>query len=342
MGDQHKPLKDLSQSEATEFVDHYADEYRSVLTVRETRDFQTGAVAIFEKPDGDRVIMIINSGLRTEKPGAGDGKTGLVQTGPYQKTIGGKKYAYTRDSDGNEVIYDPKTSNDHHAEPKLIAFEESSGYKLVAAAPTRGCCGDCQTDMKERYGEEGFKKMVPDHRQSPEAFNRHRAEIEAAQKNQPNAVATKPDGGQADNTGSDLPPAVSPGNKPPGQAPDHLEFIDQPRDGFLPQPPSAESYVERAGMSEFINQPRDGFLPQPPSGGSYVEPAGMSEFINQPRDGFLPLSDNAGGNNKGAPAALPPTIADNKAPAGGANVANSSVANEGASAAGALFQNGPR
>ncbi len=199
-----KKFKQMSQADLVKLVDHLADEYRAVITIDEYFDAQTGACAVIQKEGGGpdtRKLVQMNSGYSTERRAkvADDiratfdwGKDNsyetkihgeLVEPGPLKKQSKKQKSAYTKAKDGSHIPYDPEmkvgpggelTALEHHAEMKLLRWAKANGHEVVALAPTRGCCANCQhTLQKSLGGEERFRAVVPANRQTPEAFNQY-------------------------------------------------------------------------------------------------------------------------------------------------------------------------
>jgi hypothetical protein len=199
-----KKFKQMSRTDLVKLVDHLADEYRAVMTIDEYFDAQTGACAVIQKKGGGqdtRKLVQMNSGYSTETraKAAEDIRTTfdwakehsyetkkhgeLVEPGPFQKQSKKQKSAYTKAGDGSHIPYDPKmkigpdgelAALEHHAEMKILRWAESNGYEVIALAPTRGCCPNCQHQLRKSLGgEEKFKSVVPTNRQTPEAFHQH-------------------------------------------------------------------------------------------------------------------------------------------------------------------------
>jgi hypothetical protein len=199
-----KKFKQMSQADLVKLVDHLADEYRAVMTIDEYFDAQTGACAVIQKKGGGpdtRKLVQMNSGYSTETRAkvSEDIRTTfdwakdhsyetkkhgeLVEPGPFQKQSKKQKSAYTKARDGSHIPYDPKmkvgpdgelAALEHHAEMKLLRWAEANGYEVVALAPTRGCCPNCQHELQNVLGgEEKFKSVVSANRRTSEAFNQH-------------------------------------------------------------------------------------------------------------------------------------------------------------------------
>jgi hypothetical protein len=85
-------------------------------------------------------------------------------------------------AEGAAIPYNPRAKTDalgtlntlyHHAEMKVLHWAKANGYDVVAMAPTRGCCPNCQNALRTTLGEKGFNAVVPESRRSAEAFSEH-------------------------------------------------------------------------------------------------------------------------------------------------------------------------
>jgi len=196
-------LRQMSPAELIKLVERASDDYRPVMTMDEYFDAQTGACAVLQKKGGGpetRQLLQMNSGFSTERRAKASAlnreildwadKNGytpkqhgtLVEPGPFKTTSKGQTSAYTKAADGSRIPYDPKTKIGadgeltvlkHHAEMKIVDWAEAHGYEVVALAPTRGCCPNCQHALQKALGEEKFKSVVPASRQNPKAFGEH-------------------------------------------------------------------------------------------------------------------------------------------------------------------------
>jgi hypothetical protein len=81
-----------------------------------------------------------------------------------QKSMSGRNPPYTVTS-----LYPSDDPNETHAEQRAIAVATARGCKVIAQAPTIGCCDECRTDL----GATGLAK-VPAERQSSAAYNDYR------------------------------------------------------------------------------------------------------------------------------------------------------------------------
>lgn len=205
MADPFHDFKRMSPHELRSYVERLSDEYRNVITLEEHFDRQTGLCAVIQKKVGGpetRKEVILNSGVRSE--GRAQAKRAetvveiiekahergyepkahgeLVQVGPIKQQVRGHSDVHTLDAEGRKVPYDPHSKVnqtgelkvlEHHAEMRLQTWAEANGYEIVAMAPTRGCCRNCQASLKAALGEERFKAVVPESRQTPQAYSEH-------------------------------------------------------------------------------------------------------------------------------------------------------------------------
>jgi hypothetical protein len=200
------PLEGTSLPTLRNFVDYLADRYHPVITAR--FDAQTGVVAIVEGPEGLQVVTL-NSGFRHKqtkpriaKPIQGPSgeipNTGrnLIQEGPFEEIRGGQRITYMETPEGLRIEY-KKTKitrivasdgtelplskqiikilpNQHHAEMRLLSWAKRNNYRIVAMAPTRGCCIHCNKALQEYFkSAKNFDEAVPKNRQTRGAWRSH-------------------------------------------------------------------------------------------------------------------------------------------------------------------------
>ena len=106
----------------------------------------------------------------------------MAETGGFSNRVGGKTQTFRFPAEGAAVPYDPHAKTDalgnlntlyHHAEMKVLHWAKANGYDVVAMAPTRGCCPNCQKALRTTLGEKGFNAVGAESRRSPEAFSEH-------------------------------------------------------------------------------------------------------------------------------------------------------------------------
>jgi hypothetical protein len=308
MSDQFKSIKEMTEAELMEHGEQLANDYRDVLTCNEKYDYQTGAVAIVQEINGGpetRKVVMMNSGTRTEKadvPAAFEGEPGLVQPGPFAHTVGGKRLAYVRGEDGELTPYDPKAENDHHAEMKIVSVIDGGEYEILVLVPTRGCCEKCQQDLKDFFGgEEKFKQVVPDSRQTPEAFAKYWERLHPdAEKNVPTQardtktiqaerhVEPKVEQTATEASGTERGPAPQP------EANVVAEATNQKANGFRPPPQPVHLDASTAQHGDRLTgslQAENGFRPSPSPSVTVTESAHDSRpgaTPNIAENGFRP------------------------------------------------------
>jgi RHS repeat-associated protein len=153
------------QENPERYVEMRADEIRHIRG--RNSGFETFNVAIVQKkgrPETRRVVITSSTDDRTVPRDVKlrNGET-FTNPDPPRQTM--------RDPETGKRKVMPREEGDtrHHAEQrgkKSIADDE----EIVAMAPTRGCCPGCQGALGDDLSK------VPEHRRSPEAYNRHRRE----------------------------------------------------------------------------------------------------------------------------------------------------------------------
>src|SRR5579872_6755685 len=168
-------LQNANRATLRAYVEYLANEYAPALFGK-----QTGVFAIVEDENGVRRPVTLNSGFRSESsPHVGDN---LIQQGPFEAFRDGERITYVKTAkgvrieykpgaitrvvaaDGTEIPFDrtlkpnefgeitlpeseyhPKITigpNEQHAEMRLADWASRTKHRILAMAPTRGCCAD--------------------------------------------------------------------------------------------------------------------------------------------------------------------------------------------------------
>jgi len=81
-------------------------------------------------------------------------------------------------------LYPSDDPNETHAEQRAIAYAAARGCRVIAQAPTIGCCQECRNDLGDRINN------VPAERQSSRAYNEYRRRILAPTRHHLNPPST--------------------------------------------------------------------------------------------------------------------------------------------------------
>jgi hypothetical protein len=219
----HSPNRAVQRA----LVEYLANEYAGVLFRRQTGVFavvetEAGARQIVALNSGFRHEPG-SAPAAAPNPNTPSGTRKFIELGPFEEIRDGERITYARTPDGGRLEYriegkvatitrvvapdgtvlalEPQgarfgdvtvAANDHHAEMRLEDWKQRvAGRRILAAAPTRGCCDACNTRWKAIYGDE-FDEMVPANRQTRKSWLDFRRELRRlGLHNDPNALAAK-------------------------------------------------------------------------------------------------------------------------------------------------------
>lgn len=190
-------------------------------------DVDTGAIAVVEHRTGGkttRQVIKLNNGFRSEKSAPIARNFGephrLVQQGPFRGSIKGQKVTYIKHGDvrieykghqvtrivGPDEIEIPRAKfgdvkifpNEHHAEMRILQWAERNNYRIVALAPTRGCCPHCALAMQQYFIKQNVNidDAIPKVRQNRSLWRSFLKELKAPPKSAPVEYTVK--GGKLD------------------------------------------------------------------------------------------------------------------------------------------------
>ncbi|HEV7602198.1 MAG TPA: hypothetical protein VGO49_18325 [Bradyrhizobium sp.] len=167
---------------------------------RKIFDVATGVIAIVEDIDigpSSRRVLILNNGFRSEGavPAAKAVPTGVTISprdftplGPFEEIRNGQKIKYLKTDEGVRIEFEKTTitrvvgpdgveipiskfkgfeigPNVHHAEMRALDWAKRNNCRIVAMAPTRGCCAHCLSRLQEYFGKD-VDDAIAKHRQT--------------------------------------------------------------------------------------------------------------------------------------------------------------------------------